>query len=152
MTFDLRAVLPHLLPKAIAWAEQRVDEVLRAGAALDDLSLSIARSVGVARPELIRLSPVSEMPFPLDPALREAAMATGFLGVDTTGLTLGHAVLIRQGHDSVRLRSHECRHVAQYEEAGSIAAFLPVYLGQIVQHGYAAAPLELDARRHEIEV
>ena len=151
MTLDLRAVLPHLLPKAIAWAEQRADAVLRTGAALDDESLSVARRVGVAQPELIRVALVLQMPFPSDPALRQAAMATGFLGADTAGLTLGHAVLIRQGHDSIRLRSHECRHVAQYEEAGSIAAFLPVYLGQIVQHGYAAAPLELDARRHEIE-
>jgi hypothetical protein len=39
--------------------------------------------------------------------------------------------------------------VHQYEEAGSIAAFLATYLEQIVTFTYAHAPLELDARRHE---
>jgi hypothetical protein len=33
---------------------------------------------------------------------------------------------------------------------GSIAAFLPTYLQQIVDFGYANAPFEVDARRHEI--
>jgi hypothetical protein len=65
------------------------------------------------------------------------------------GLTLGHAVFVRRGHDSWRLLSHEFRHVHQYEQAGSIAAFLPVYLQQIVQFGYANCPLEIDARNHE---
>ena len=37
----------------------------------------------------------------------------------------------------------------QYEEAGSIADFLPVYLKQIVEFGYDSAPLEVDARAHE---
>lgn len=51
--------------------------------------------------------------------------------------------------ESVRLVTHELRHVHQYETAGSIAAFLPVYLQQILDYGYAHAPLEMDARAHE---
>lgn len=47
--------------------------------------------------------------------------------------------------------SHELRHVHQYEQHGSIAAFLRVYLRQIVEVGYANAPLEADARAHEID-
>ena len=35
--------------------------------------------------------------------------------------------------------------------AGSIADFLPVYLRQIVEAGYFNAPLEKDAREHEID-
>ena len=50
---------------------------------------------------------------------------------------------------SLRELSHEFRHVYQYEAAGSIAAFLPVYLQQIVAFGYANAPFEADARAHE---
>ena len=66
------------------------------------------------------------------------------------GLTLGYAVLICRGHESrPRLLSHEFRHVYQYEAAGSIAAFLPAYLEQIVAFGYFNAPLEADARTHE---
>jgi hypothetical protein len=63
------------------------------------------------------------------------------------GLTLGYAVLVCRDHEArPRVLSHEFRHVHQYEVAGSIAAFLPGYLQQIVAHGYANAPLEIDAR------
>jgi len=67
-----------------------------------------------------------------------------------SGLTLGYTILICHGHLSRRLLSHECRHVAQYEQAGSIASFLPTYLGAIVQVGYWNCPFEQDARSHEL--
>jgi len=40
--------------------------------------------------------------------------------------------------------------VYQYEQHGSIAAFLPVYLSQVLEVGYQDAPLERDARAHEL--
>jgi hypothetical protein len=66
------------------------------------------------------------------------------------GLTLGHGIYVCDGHFSNRLISHECRHVHQYEEAGSIRAFLPLYLQQIAEYGYEGAPYEVDARDHEV--
>jgi len=66
------------------------------------------------------------------------------------GLTLGYAIFMLGGHGDVRLLSHECRHVYQYEAHGGIAAFLPVYLAQVVGVGYVSAPFERDARIHEI--
>ena len=66
------------------------------------------------------------------------------------GLTLGYSIFIVNGHVNDRLLSHELRHVQQYERAGSIAAFLPTYLSQIVDLGYENAPFEIDARAHEI--
>ena len=83
--------------------------------------------------------------------LRQVALETGLLGPGSIGLTLGHSIFIVRGHMSPRLLSHECRHVHQYEIYGSIAAFLPVYLEQIATVGYLGAPLERDARAHEIE-
>ena len=65
------------------------------------------------------------------------------------GLTLGYAVFVRRGHETLRLLSHEFRHVYQYEQAGSIGAFLSVYLPQVVQFGYEQAPFEIDARAHQ---
>ena len=81
----------------------------------------------------------------------EDGQVTGLLGPNMVGLTLGYAVLVCRGHEATpRLLSHEFRHVHQYEIAGSIAAFLPGYLHQIVAYGYANAPLEIDARNHEL--
>jgi uncharacterized protein YndB with AHSA1/START domain len=146
---DLRSELPRLLPAAIAWAEARAKCAAAAGAALSLSELDLARAVGVARPELVRVETVGELPLPHDPALREAALQTGLLGPDMIGLTLGHSILVCRGHRTPRLLSHELRHVRQYEQCGSIAAFLPVYLMQIVEFGYQSAPYEQDARRHE---
>jgi hypothetical protein len=150
MPVALAASLPLLLPRAVAWAEAEAGIVLASGIAPTPSGLQLARGVEVIHPENIRIGVVDRLPLPDDASLREAALQAGLLGPGMIGLTLGYAVLIRRGHESnPRLLSHEFRHVYQYEAASSIAAFLPVYLRQIVALGYANAPFEVDAREHE---
>ena len=146
---DLRTALPLLLPDAVAWAEEQANQAAVSGRSLNECEREIARSVGVRDPERIRVVLVDALPLPEKPALRAVALETGLLGPDMVGLTLGYSVFIRRGYETMRLLSHEFRHVYQYKQAGSIAAFLPVYLHQIVQSGYAAAPFEQDAIAHE---
>jgi hypothetical protein len=146
---NIEAALPTLLPRAIAWAEREAGRVALTGTCLGDSTQELARAVGVVCPELIRIELVDRVPSPDDPLLRAAVAQTGMLAHDTRGLTLGYAIFIRRNEESLRLLSHEFRHVYQYEQAGSIAAFLPVYIGQILRFGYRDAPLEVDARAHE---
>ena len=54
------------------------------------------------------------------------------------------------GKGPSQLFSHECRDVYHYETFGSIGEFMSIYLQQIAQYGYEDAPLEVDAREHEI--
>ena len=152
MNFDLASALPRLIPKAIEWAERRAVEIVASGEPLTAHGIALARKVGVANPENIRLSFVAQLPLPADQELRQTALQTGLLGPNMIGLTLGHGIYICKGHNSSRLLSHECRHVQQYEQAGSIAAYLPKYLQQIVQFGYKDSPYEIDARVHETDV
>ena len=149
MTFDLQAALPQLIPEAITWAEAQSAYIAQAGEPLDATLTAVARSVGVVHPELIRIAEVEYLPLPDQPELRQAVLATGLLDRDTVGLTLGHGIFICRGHGTIRLLSHEFRHVHQYEQAGGIAAYLPVYLQQIVTYGYSDAPFEVDARAYE---
>lgn len=152
MPIDLAAALPLLLPRAIAWAEAREAEVLSSGTPLSpNGGIALARAVGVMRPDLIRVSLVGHIPLPDDPELRHAAIEAGLIGSDTLGITFGYAIYVRSAHDEAGLLWHECRHVHQYEQAGSIAAFLPAYLKQIVEFGYDNAPLEVDARPGRFE-
>ena len=118
---------------------------------LSDDGLSVASSVEVSHPSRVRIMMVDRFPKPSDPELQTAASQAGLLGPTTTGLTLGYSVLIRNGHMSRRLLSHECRHVYQFEQAGSIAAFLPLYFESIIQFGNWDSPFERDARAHELE-
>lgn len=148
---DLEKDLPRLLPKAITWAEEEEAAALAAGVPLTEAGLRLARTVGVRFPERIRIVEVASIPFPADPELGAAAQQAGLLGPGTIGLALGYAVFILKGRGSKRLISHECRHVYQYEVAGSLAAFLGSYLQQIVTYGYDNAPYEIDAREHELD-
>jgi hypothetical protein len=147
---DLQALLPQLLPTAIAWANFQSDHVGLMGQPLSASLIGVARRVGVRQPERIRVKLVDQLPMPEEPLLKEAAIQTGLLGPHMAGLTLGYSIFIVHGQDTVRLISHECRHVFQYETLGSIEQFLPVYLQQIITLGYQGAPLEIDARAHEI--
>lgn len=150
MTFDLQSELPSLLPRTIAWAKARSAEILATGEPLLSTDITLATAVGVSHPEKIRVLSVSALPLPEYPRLKEVALATGLLGPSVIGMTLGYGIYVCDGHVSKRLISHECRHVHQYELAGSIEKFLPLYLQQIALHGYHDAPFEADARAHEI--
>lgn len=147
---DLKQILPQLLPQAIAWAEAEAETAADSGVPLTSTEEQLARSVGVQAPELVRIALVARLPQPQHPQLRMAAQQTGLLGPGMVGLTLGHTVFIVRGNKTRRLLSHELRHVYQYEQLGSIAAFLPVYLAQIVEVGYANAQFERDACSHEV--
>jgi hypothetical protein len=148
---DLLRELPRLLPGAIAWAEARAKRAAEVGSPLTADELDMARAVGVTKPEIVRIETVGDrLPMPDDPTLQAAAIQAGLLGPGMVGLTLGHSIFICKGCKTHRLVSHELRHVFQYEQHGSIAGFLPVYLGQVLQVGYENAAFEMDARAHEV--
>lgn len=151
MAYDLRYDLLKMLPTITTWAKTMADAVAAAGVPLDDENLARARRAGVLSPDRIRVQLVDRMPRPSDPVLRRVAMATGLLGPDSRAITLGHSIQIRHGEDLPSVYAHEFRHVHQYETAGSIGAFLALYLAQIVAYGYRDAPLEIDARTFEAE-
>jgi hypothetical protein len=149
MKYDLAAVLPKFLPQAIEWMELRSAEILSRGKPLTAAGLRIARSVGVLDPERIRVELVESLPLPDDQMLRDVALQTGLIDPDMAGGTFGYGIYACKDQATNRLLAHECRHVFQYEVAGSIAAFLPAYLKEIVENGYFECPLEVDARRYE---
>jgi hypothetical protein len=145
----LAAALLRLLPLAIDWVQAQELEVLASGRALTDVEVKLAVAVGVRHPDRVRLKFFTEIPQPNNPELRALGIQTGLLGPHIGGITFGHGIYIQEGQATNRLISHELRHVHQYEDAGSIAAFLGTYLEQIATVGYERAPLELDAQRQE---
>ncbi|MGO9512908.1 MAG: hypothetical protein ACLP2F_04595 [Steroidobacteraceae bacterium] len=146
---DLAMELPRLLPLAVKWAESRSKEILETGIALTPSELQLARSVGVKYTQRVRLKIVPVVPLPEDADLRAAALQAGLLGPSTQGLTLGYGIYLVEGFNCNQLKRHECRHVYQYEQAGSIQAFLSKYIPEVVQLGYENAPFEVDARAYE---
>jgi len=148
---NLHTLLPLLIPKAIAWAHEQSRLILQSGAPLTEKQTALAMQMGVAKPELVRIQFVSELPMPEDPLLRQITDTTGVIGPHMAGLTLGYGIYVVEKHADVRLISHELRHVQQYESLGGIEAFMPVYLAQIASVGYYDAPLEQEARAYEVD-
>lgn len=142
------SVSPHkLLSKAVAWAKLQSGSVLGSGLPLAEDELAIARQVGVASPEKVRIQWVSRLPVPNDPVFEPLLQRTRFADMD--GVTLGYAILLVKERTDLKLIAHELRHVHQYEQLGGIDGFMPVYLAQVSKVGYFDAPLEQDARLHE---
>ena len=131
------------------WVETVSQAGLDAGRSLTPWEAAVARHVGVQEPGLVRLIHVDTMPMPASAELQAAAQQLGLLSSATRGLTLDHAIFIRGEVLSPQVLAHELRHVHQYEQFGSIEAFLSAYLRELLTHGYAAAPLECDARQWE---
>jgi hypothetical protein len=141
--------LPVLLPRILAWANAQTSRIVRQGDPLNDAGLRLAIRVGVAQPERIRILSVPTVTAPEDPELRQIAIEQNLIGPHTAGLTLGFGIFVVDGCLTSQLLAHECRHVYQDEVAGSIEAFLPLYLKQIAVVGYERAPYEVDARAWE---
>ncbi len=148
---DLLYQLQSLLPLAIKWAEEHSEKIQIEGIPLTTEQSEIAKQVGVSSPEKVKILEVEKIPFPENKELSEAATQTGFLSNEMKGLTLGHSIYIRSGHNTNQLLSHELRHIYQYETFGSIPEYLVEYLKQIVLVGYENSLLEQDARNHEIK-
>jgi hypothetical protein len=60
----LAALLPQLVPLAVAWAEQQEVAILRDGRSLEPAERRLAAAVGVADPGRVRLLVVPHVPTP----------------------------------------------------------------------------------------
>jgi len=149
MPIDLQVALPGLVRFALVWAEAVSAHAAASGDTLSKAGIAIARSVGVQFPERIRVALFNELPIPTDLGLEVAIVQTGLITRSMSSLTLGYSILVCSGHLSRSTLSYECRHVHQYEKAGGIRAFLPVYLNSIFEVGMWNSPFENDARMHQ---
>ena len=140
------AMLAELHPLVCAWVEDQERLILEQGVALSEPELRIATRAGVLHPERVKLLAVTKTPLPEEKTLRRAARAFGFVSEMTDGLTAGYGFFLRESRRNDRaLVAHELVHVAQFERFGGIHAFLAKYLREILENGYDAAPLELEA-------
>lgn len=142
-----RRLIPLALPLVWAWSALKRRQAVSLGRPLTDHELDLARRVGVREPHRIRLCRVTKAPFPFAALVDRVAAWMGLPGTSIDGVTLGDAIFLCGSSHSDMLIAHECRHVAQFERAGSLWAFLRRYLVQVAAVGYADAAYECDARR-----
>ena len=144
---DILSRFDEILNLAIEWAEAQEKKILQLGLPIDSrLLINDAGKAGVVHINKVRICPVQIIPSPENPLLIEACNQINFIPSRMIGLTLGYGIYIKNSHQKDHaLCLHELVHVAQYEHFGSIRNFLKQYLAEIVQYGYNAAPLEIEA-------
>ena len=137
------------------WACGREKKILREGTPLTADQLALARAVGVAAPQRVRVLAVNAVPMPLPRWLRRVAERVGWLSPDIAGMTLGYGIVLRGDICAARcLLAHELAHVTQYERFGRLGlgrmgGFMREYVRECVWPGYPHGPLEIEAQQAE---
>ncbi|MDO1446555.1 hypothetical protein Q0590_09860 [Rhodocytophaga aerolata] len=142
-----------LLPIACEWAEKQEEIILQYGAELNADQQIDAFLIGIKDPSKVRLLKVDHIPIPNYPALKNAVELTGLLSSTTIGVTFRYGIYIRSDCWNQReLIVHELVHTMQYERMGGFMPFLSQYLYECIQIGYPFGPLELEAKRIEMDI
>ncbi|MEP6924547.1 MAG: hypothetical protein ABI954_08785 [Pyrinomonadaceae bacterium] len=140
--FDLIAQL------MINWSEQWQTHILKHGAPLDENEMQLAKCVGVAAPDKVRILEVPNVPMPHQRLLHSALIKTDIFSLDAHGLTLEYGVFLKTGALPLNYwLAHELVHVGQYERMGGLAICLRQYLRECLTVGYEASSLEQEAHR-----
>ena len=139
--------VPMALPFACAWVAWQERRILKEGVPLDAGQLGVARALGVARPERIRLLVLPRLPLPHNALMRRLGLWTSGLSTETIGLSARYGIFLRSPyHCDSQLLAHELIHTRQYERLGGLRPFLRQYLRECFTEGYLFAPLEQEAR------
>lgn len=140
------AEMPTLLPSLIDWAERMEKKALSEGIALNEVLRNTATILRIEDIDAVRILAVSSIPEPQTRRIIELGTSLGLSFPSLGGITLGHGILVRRPYiQDNALLTHELVHVRQYEQHKTIAAYLPIYVQQLIRYGYLKMPLELEA-------
>jgi hypothetical protein len=143
---DLISRFNEILPLACEWVESQEALILEKGSSVSSELVKVARRIGVAYPNKVKILVVAVIPRPTHLLLEAACDQTNFLTQNTAGLTLRYGIYIRSDCISnTSLYVHELTHVLQYERLGGIKQFLQRYLLELVTSGYQSVSLEQEA-------
>ena len=119
----------QLLPIAHEWAKVQEAFILAHGSPLTEEQTADAHRVGVRDSSRIRVLVVDRIPLPDNVALADAARRAQIITSASTGVAIGHAIMIRADRWGDReLLLHNLVHVAQCERVGGLQQWVHDYL------------------------
>ncbi len=136
-----------IAPATARWAADQERRILAEGKPLGAEALAFARELEIRNPEEVRVLEVRPIPLPAPRPMVRLAGRWGLPFFEPAGMALGRGIYLLDTES--RLLRHELVHVAQYQRLGGIEPFMRRYLVECLIHGYADAPLEVEARSKE---
>ncbi|WP_144400857.1 hypothetical protein [Novosphingobium sp. MBES04] len=141
--------LAEFLGRYAAWAKGIEAEGQARGTPLTAEQIEMARQIGIAHPEKVRLVPVEAVPFPTqDEAMLKMGESLGFIGpgITNNAQAFGYTIWVRDGFTLDRPSlAHELVHVAQIERSASFDTYVQRYMRELREYGHARMPLEVEA-------
>ena len=134
-----------LAPALSRWATAQQRRILKDGDALSASNLKFAETLGIKRPEEIRVLIVDSIPLPAPEWLVRAAARIGLPVFRPGGLALERGIFLLPGQSSSL--PHELVHVLQYQRLGGTKPFMRRYVLECLTGGYGDAGLEVEARK-----
>lgn len=144
--------IERLFPMALNWYQSVEVEYINQGRPLSEPEITIARKLGIASHESVRVVVLESFPMPRDAELLAEAQRFGFGSMNERGRTNGYVIMLKPAiAQDATVISHELVHVAQIERLGR-DVFVKRYLLELEVLGYARSPLELEAYRKQSTV
>ena len=136
-----------LTPLVHRWILRQEAIIRRQGRPLSRAEMESARGIAISDPARVRIQTVAHIPLPAGWLLKGIARFSRVALADPVALTAGYGIYLCRGlEDDPVVMRHELAHVRQYERLGR-RAFLQKYIRDCLVEGYAASPLEKEARR-----
>jgi len=133
-----------LSPWLARWATGLEKRILAEGEMLPVALMDFAKSLGILRPEEIRVREMKSIPLPVSEFWVRLGKKFGLPVFPPGGMAIGRGIFLAPGNRSA-LR-HELVHVLQYQQLGGIKPFMDRYVFECLNQGYAEAELEVEAK------
>jgi len=148
---EVREKLEILAPLTLQWYDEIEHQYLAKGRTLTADELSMAHTIGVARPEKVRVIILKDFPYPAHQALKMHTKNYGMGSSAESGRTMGNIIMLKAHRKDERwLLAYELAHIAQQEKMGR-----PAYVRRVITEyelvGRNRSPLELDAHKIAME-
>ena len=141
-------IISRYFPQLASWIAGMERAILEKGQPLFPINKKDAEAIGIHRIEDVKIIVLQSIPLPNDRELSDLIQQTGVLSPQTSGMTFGHGIVLKDGAYNRQLIAHELVHVLQYERLGGIEPFLEAYIKEVAfPPGYPYGPLEQEATR-----
>ena len=142
---DLESITKSI-PKVCEWIEIQENNIISIGRDLTQEELEVAKIIGIKNYDIIRVYESLVVPVPSDIVLRELGKQIGLISSNTSGICFRYGIFINENVlDKKVVLEHELIHTLQYEQFGSIKAFITQYLKECIEVGYHMSDLEKEA-------
>ena len=143
--------LEILAPLTLEWFEQIESQYLHKGRTLTLEEQQMARSIGVASPEKVRVIVLKHFPHPANTTLKLYTRNYGMGASSEAGRTMGNVIMLKaKRQDERELLAYELVHIAQQEKLGR-QAYVRRFITEYELVGRDRSPLELDAHKIALE-